>query len=211
VLDLRLQRAQLTGDVDWRVVRRDFENLNRVVAQLLELARLESAAREHPRPTQVNFARVVREAIAMVLPLADEAGREIDVEMDERAPILLQGYAADLRNMVRNLLDNALFHGKGTITVTLRSEAPQIDGAAIVLRVRDEGAGVPEELRETVFDRFRKGKASSAGSGLGLAIVRHVALRHGGFARVDPQAVNCIEVALNGVLAPPSAYAATAE
>jgi two-component system sensor histidine kinase QseC len=211
VLDLRLQRAQLTGDVDWSVVRRDFENLNRVVAQLLDLARMESAAREQPRPAQVNFARVVREAIAMVLPLADEAGREIDVEMDERAPILLQGYAADLRNMVRNLLDNALFHGKGKITVTLRSEVPQADGAAIILRVQDGGAGVPEELRETVFDRFRKGKASSAGSGLGLAIVRHVALRHGGFARVDPQAVNCIEVVLNGATVPPAAYAATAE
>jgi two-component system, OmpR family, sensor histidine kinase TctE len=211
VLDLRLQRAQLTGDVDWRVVRRDFEHLNRVVAQLLELARMESAAREQPRPAQVNFARVVREAIAMVLPLADEAGREIDVEMDERAPILLQGYAADLRNMVRNLLDNALFHGKGKITVTLRSESPQAGGAAITLRVQDNGAGVPEELRETVFDRFRKGKASSAGSGLGLAIVRHVALRHGGFARVDPQAVNCIEVVLNGAPVPPAAYAAMAE
>lgn len=211
VLDLRLQRAQLTGDVDWRVVRRDFEHLNRVVAQLLELARMESAAREHPRPARVNFARVVREAIAMVLPLADEAGREIDVDMDERAPILLQGHAADLRNMVRNLLDNALFHGRGKITVTLRSEAPQTDGAAIILRVQDEGAGVPEYLRETVFDRFRKGKASSAGSGLGLAIVRHVADRHGGFARVDPNAVNCIEVVLNGVLVPPAAYAATGE
>lgn len=211
VLDLRLQRAQLTGNVDWRVVRRDFEHLNRVVAQLLELARLESAAREHPRPAQVNFARVVREAIAMVLPLADEAGRDIEVEMDEGTPILLQGHAADLRNMVRNLLDNALFHGKGRITVTLHRQVPQTEDAAIVLRVRDEGAGVPEELRETVFDRFRKGKASSAGSGLGLAIVRHVADRHGGFARVDPDAVNCIEVVLHGVLPTPVAYAATAE
>ena len=211
VLDLRLQRAQLTGDVDWRVVRRDFEHLNRVVAQLLDLARMESAAREQPHPSQVNFARVVREAIAMVLPLADEAGREIDVEMDERAPILLQGYAADLRNMVRNLLDNALFHGKGKITVTLRNDSSQPDGGAIILRVQDDGAGVPEELRETVFDRFRKGKASSAGSGLGLAIVRHAALRHGGFARVDPHAVNCIEVVLNGAPVPPATYAATAE
>lgn len=208
VLDLRLQRAQLTGDVDWRVVRRDFEHLNRVVAQLLELARLESAAREQPRPAQVNFARVVREAIAMVLPLADEAGREIEVEMDENAPILLQGHASDLRNMVRNLLDNALFHGKGKITVTLLRPAWQGEDAGIILRVRDEGVGVPEELRETVFDRFRKGKASSSGSGLGLAIVRHVADRHGGLARVDPHAANCIEVSLHGVPVPSATQAA---
>jgi len=149
--------------------------------------------------------------IAMVLPLADEAGREIDVEMDEDAPILLMGHAADLRNMVRNLLDNALFHGKGKITVTLRRQASQTEAAAVILRVRDEGAGVPEDLRQTVFDRFRKGKASSAGSGLGLAIVRHVADRHGGSARVDPQAGNCIEIALHGIVPPQPAYSATAE
>jgi len=211
VLDLRLQRAQLTGDVDWNVVRRDFGHLNRVVAQLLELARLESAAREHPQPAQVNLSRIVREATAMVLPLADEAGREIDVETDQHAPITIQGYPVDLRNMVRNLLDNALFHGKGKITVTLRGQVPHKEGAEVILQVRDEGAGVPEELRETVFDRFRKGQAASAGSGLGLAIVRHIALTHGGYARVNPDAVNCIEVVLHGVATSPAAYAATAE
>lgn len=211
VLDLRLQRAQLSGDVDWNVVRRDFEHLTRVVAQLLELARLESATHAQPHPAQINLSRIVREATAMVLPLADQARREIDIDIDERTPILLHGYAVDLRNMVGNLLDNALFHGKGRITVTLRrGEASKPEGAAIILRVRDEGAGVPEELHETVFDRFRKGKASSAGSGLGLAIVRHVAHRHGGFARVDPQALNCIEVVLIGVVVPPAAYAASA-
>lgn len=211
VLDLRLQRAQLTGEVDWRVVRRDFQHLHRVVAQLLDLARMESAARTQPQPLPVNLARVVREATAMVLPLADEAEREIEIEVDEDFPVSIQGYAADLRNMVRNLLDNALYHGRGKIIVTLRRAAPESDADAVLLQVRDEGAGVPSELRETVFDRFRKGKASSAGSGLGLAIVQHVAHAHGGFARVHPSDPNCIEVVLHGVPARPESQANAAE
>lgn len=211
VLDLRLQRAQLTGVVDWSVVRRDFEHLNRVVAQLLDLARMESAARAQPEPALVNLPRVVREATAMVLPLADEAGREIEVDIEQGMPITIYGYAADLRNMVRNLLDNALYHGRGKITVTLRGRTLQGDGHAVVLQVRDEGTGIPDELREKVFDRFRKGKASSAGSGLGLAIVQHVAHTHGGQARVDPMAFNCIEVVLHGVAWKPGVQASAAE
>jgi two-component system sensor histidine kinase QseC len=198
VLYLRLQRAQMDGKVDWSSVRRDFEQLQRVVAQLLDLARMESAAAHLlPQPQSVNLLRIVREAIAMVLPLADDAGRDIDIANTGDMPISVLGYAADLRNMVRNLLDNALSHGRGRITIQLIR--PQTDSAEqVILRVSDEGAGIPEELGDAVFDRFRKGKASSGGAGLGLAIVRHVARVHGGFARVHPTQRNCIEVVLSG-------------
>ena len=198
VLDLRLQRAQLDGSLDWSAVRRDFEHLHRVVAQLLDLARMESAAHSLPKPQPVNLPRIVREATAMVLPLADDAGREIDITNDGDEPISVMGYAADLRSMVRNLLDNALSHGKGRITVQLTGPARTDSGGQVILRISDEGAGVPEELRDAVFDRFRKGKASSAGAGLGLAIVHHVAHVHGGFARVHPTERSCIEVVLSG-------------
>ena len=198
VLDLRLQRAQLGGGTDWTAIRRDFEHLHRVVAQLLDLARMESAAYALPDPQPVNLPRIVREATAMVLPLADDAGREIEVATDADLPISIMGYAADLRNMVRNLLDNALSHGKGKITVRLTAPVQADGGEPVILQVSDEGSGVPEDLRDSVFDRFRKGKASSPGSGLGLAIVRHVARVHGGFARVHPTERNCIEVVLSG-------------
>lgn len=198
VLDLRLQRAQLEGSIEWSSVRRDFEQLHRVVAQLLDLARMESAAYALPEPQVVNLPRIVREATAMVLPLADDAGREIEVANDGDVQISIVGYAADLRNMVRNLLDNALSHGAGKVTVRLSGPARPQEGDPVLLRVSDEGAGIPEELRDTVFDRFRKGKSASGGAGLGLAIVRHVARVHGGFARVSPTDRNCIEVVLSG-------------
>jgi two-component system sensor histidine kinase QseC len=160
---------------------------------------MESAANAMPEPQPVNLPRIVREATAMVLPLADDAGREIEIATDADLPVSIMGHAADLRNMVRNLLDNALSHGKGKITVRLtgRTHADASE-EPILLQVSDEGSGVPEELRDSVFDRFRKGKASSKGAGLGLAIVRHVARVHGGFARVHPTERNCIEVVLNG-------------
>jgi two-component system sensor histidine kinase QseC len=113
-------------------------------------------------------------------------------------PISIVGHAADLRNMVRNLLDNALSHGKGKITVRLMGSLREETGDRVVLQVQDEGGGVPEELCDSVFDRFRKGKASATGAGLGLAIVRHVARTHGGIARVHPAQRNCIEVVLAG-------------
>jgi signal transduction histidine kinase len=179
-------------------VRRDFEHLHRVVAQLLDLARMESAAYTLPEPQPVNLPRIVREATAMVLPLADDAGREIEIDSDIDLPVSIMGHPADLRNMVRNLLDNALAHGEGKIVVRLTGPMRGDATEPVILQVSDEGAGVPEELRDTVFDRFRKGKASSGGAGLGLAIVRHVARVHGGYARVHPTERNCIEVVLNG-------------
>jgi two-component system sensor histidine kinase QseC len=154
-----------------------------------------AAAHALPQPQPVNLPRIIREATAMVLPLADEAGREIDITDTDDAPISIAGYAADLRDMVRNLLDNALSHGKGRIAIQLTR--PQSAGQ-VVVRVSDEGPGIPEDLGDTVFDRFRKGKASSGGAGLGLAIVQHVARVHGGFARVHPTERNCIEVVLSG-------------
>jgi two-component system sensor histidine kinase TctE len=207
VLDLRLQRAQLGGGIDWAAIRRDFEHLHRVVAQLLDLARMESAAYTLPEPQLVNLPRIVREAIAMVLPLADDAGREIEIA-DTDLPISIMGHAADLRNMVRNLLDNALSHGKGRITVRLTAPSRADADERVILQVSDEGRGVPEDLRETVFDRFRKGRVSSTGAGLGLAIVRHVARVHGGYARIHPTETNCIEVVLNGAARRESGQAA---
>jgi len=179
-----------------------------VVAQLLDLARMESAAHAMPEPQPVNLPRIVREATAMVLPLADDAGREIEVSSEVDAPIMIMGHAADLRNMVRNLLDNALSHGQGKVTVRLTAPTRSDAGEPVILQVSDEGSGVPEDLRESVFDRFRKGKASSPGAGLGLAIVRHVARTHGGFARVHPSERNCIEVVLHGAARKASGQAA---
>ena len=192
VLSVRLQRAEIDGRADWAAIRRDLSELTRLVNQLLDLARKEAASRaEGPRTlAPVDLGRTVREAAAAVLPVAETAGRAIEVDAPPHA-VPVRGRADDLRDAVRNLLDNALAHGGGAVTVRLTA------GAEAVLEVADEGPGVPAHLREEVFDRFRKGRAASPGAGLGLAIVRHVVRAHGGDARFLPVDGGCrIEVRL---------------
>jgi signal transduction histidine kinase len=112
----------------------------------------------------------------MVLPIAEKKDRSVIVEAADVVPF--RGRADDLRDMVHNLLDNALVHGRGTVRVAVRHERSD-RGQEILVEVSDEGIGVPEALKEAMFERFRRGPLSQ-GAGLGLAIVRQVARAHGG-------------------------------
>ena len=105
------------------------------------------------------------EAYAIV---AEEAGKRLEVQVapDQR----LHGDAALLRQMLTNLMDNALTHGGQTLRVALRPGP--------VLEVADDGPGVPAELRDTLFQPFVTGK--SEGIGLGLAIARDIMRQLGG-------------------------------
>ena len=112
----------------------------------------------------------------MVLPLAEKEGRAVIAEAPDAVPF--RGRADDLRDMVDNLLENALVHGSGTVRVAVGHETSE-RGRTIVFEVADQGTGVPDTLKEMIFERFRRGPKST-GSGLGLAIVRQVARCHGG-------------------------------
>ena len=94
---------------------------------------------------------------------------------------VLDGAPDDLHRLVLNLIENALAHTPpGTIVdVGLSREIEDI-----VLEVSDTGPGIPEELRERIFDRFVRAQRTGGGSGLGLSIVRAVAEAHGGSVSV---------------------------
>jgi two-component system, OmpR family, sensor histidine kinase TctE len=178
VLTLRLQRARLSGTIEWSAVEGELGQMSRLVDQLLDLARKESVARDEniEQAPVVNLSRIVREAAAMVVPLMEGQERPLIVDVPDAVP--LRGSADDLRDMIRNLLDNALIHGRGTVIARIQ---PAVD--EVTIEVIDEGAGVPSGQEESVFERFRKLNAESPGSGLGLAIVKQVARTHGGDAR----------------------------
>lgn len=180
VLSLRLQRAKLDGDLDWGAIDQDLAQVNQLAGQLLDLARKEHAGQADAaagRPA-ANLSRLAREAAASVVPLAEEAGRTLDVELPASLPV--RGRPDDLRDMVRNLLDNALVHGRGTIRLVAHIGLAPGGRQEAWITVSDEGPGVPAGLGEAVFERFRKGSPDSTGHGLGLAIVREVARGHGG-------------------------------
>ncbi len=145
-----------------------------LVEQLLALARNEPGA-PPVAFTEVDLAEITRGALAATVPTALARGTELDLHADD--PLPLQGDAASLTVLVRNLVDNAVRHSPAHSRVEVRVAR---EGGAPTLVVDDAGPGIPPEERERVFDRFyRRDPAASEGSGLGLAIVRTVATRHG--------------------------------
>ena len=184
VLAVRLQRAKLDPLLppDWRSIDRDVAHLTRLVGQLLDLARKENALHDPATLPIINLARIAREAAATLLPLVEAQGRVLAIDLPDT--LKLNGDAGDLRDALRNLLENAALHGAGRITV---QAPPAIAAGKIQLTISDEGPGIQSGAEETMFERFRKG-GSSDGSGLGLAIVREVIGRHHGTVRFLPGA-----------------------
>ncbi len=151
------------------------ERATRLINQLLALARAEHGGAEAPAFEVIDFARMTREAVRDWVPLAID--RQIDLGVDvttDEANIL--GHALMLREMLGNLIDNALRYTPAGGTVTARV---QRDGDEVVLEVEDTGPGIAESERARVFDRFYRVLGSRAdGSGLGLAIVREIVEQH---------------------------------
>lgn len=185
VLNLRLQRAQVSGHIDWPAITGEMCQLRRLLDQMLDLARkdrIDLAEREI-----IRVPRIVRETIAMLLPVAEEKGREITIDAQDE--LLVLGSSGNLRDMLRNLVENALIHGAGSIRVTVRTGISHDN--SVVVEVRDEGAGVPPAKRDLVFERFSKAQQGSPGAGLGLAIVRQVVHLHEGTVAFVPVPSGC--------------------
>ncbi|MFA1547811.1 sensor histidine kinase [Actinomadura chokoriensis] len=157
-------------DVDGLV--EDVVRLQHLAADLLLLARIDAGDRPPVRP--VALGRLVRDELAR-----RAAGDRIPVRASIEADPRVMGVPGRLARVVGNLLDNAERHADATVRVSLREEA----GTA-VLRVADDGPGVPAADRGRIFERFvRLDDARSrdeGGAGLGLAIARDLVLAHGG-------------------------------
>ena len=161
----------------------------RLVEQLLTLARAEPGA---PAAAlgPIDLSEVVRAAVADTVPFALSRGTAIELYAD--TPVPVQGDAATLTALARNLADNAVRYAPSGSRVELRVYT---DGAVPVLQVDDAGPGIPPEERERVFDRFyRHAAGDEAGTGLGLAIVRSVAARHGAAVALGDSALGGLRV-----------------
>lgn len=151
------------------------DQLTRLINQLLSLARAEPDARRGGEAGHINLGELARELTTEWVPRA--LAREIDLGFDGPSDeALIDGDAFLLREMLINLLDNAIRYTQPGGHVTVRVA---IDRDAAVLNVEDDGPGVPEADRERVFERFYRVLGTGVeGCGLGLAIVREIALRH---------------------------------
>jgi signal transduction histidine kinase len=156
---------------------RSARRMRRLVADLLLLARMD-ARREAARDA-VDLDRAILEAVDELEPQL--GGHEVELDLE---PVTLDGVRDELVRLVANLLSNALRHTPdGTeIRIVLRRA-----GTRARLIVEDDGPGIPDELRERIFERFvRRGGEGAGSTGIGLAIVRAAAQRHGGDVHVEP-------------------------
>jgi len=161
------------------------ERLGRLVAELLDLSRLDAGV-VPMKPERIEVAGFLRQVVAEAKVNAAGAGRDVRFTVDVGDdPLTVPGDPERLHQVFANLLDNAARHSPPGGTVRVRVE-PQ--GDCLLFAVADSGDGIPPAERDRVFERFTRGeRATGGGTGLGLAIAQWVGqLHHGTIAVVDP-------------------------
>ena len=189
-----LYAGQLGGELDDASRRRFRDKLlarlrhtERLVADMLAFAR---GGRYLPEP--VDLRRVLSEAADTVAPRYAAAGARLERHLPPAGQVWVSGNRDALTGALVNLLNNALEHGGRPARVSL-SLAVREDGFAI--QVRDNGAGIPADVRDRIFDPFFTTR--EGGTGLGLAVVQAVALDHGGRVACHGEATGtCFECVL---------------
>ena len=170
----------LEGNGQLSALKEEVARMNRLVEQLLCVARLDSIALDVSSP--VDLRQVAEEVVGSMAHLALAAGRTIALIGADR-PVVITGNAVAIGDALRNLVENALAHtapGSEVIVEVGR------DGGLSVL---DSGPGIPVEDRPRIFDRFWRGKGvRTEGAGLGLAIVMEIVRAHGASIAVSERA-----------------------
>lgn len=146
-----------------------------VVSDLLTLARDPARRALHCEP--VDLAAIVTRTSRDTQPVADAHGIRLGVSA---ASAIVDGDERRLRELTRNLLENAIRHARASVFVASRQ-----NGRISEIIVDDDGDGIPPAERERIFERFYRRADDGSGTGLGLAIVRWIARAHEGAVTVD--------------------------
>ena len=163
------QRDKLKREID-----RNVAELDALVEEVLLASRLDGA--QDP---------LHRDKVDLLAVAAEEASR-VDASVESAGDIFVAGDERLLRRALRNLLENARRYGGGEIVVSVQPTVRGRPGATV--QVCDRGAGVPDAMRERIFEPFFRlpGHAEQAGGvGLGLSLVKQIAERHGGSVRCE--------------------------
>jgi heavy metal sensor kinase len=151
--------------------------LSQIIDDLLFLSRAERLPRASE---EVDLNEVATEVVASLMPLARERGLYLRLNLDPSGAVAVPGDEGQLRRMLRNLVENAIFYTpEGGVSISVGSA-----DAEALLTVEDSGVGIAEEHHGRVFSRFYRvdyARSRAPGSsGLGLSIVKQVAEAHGG-------------------------------
>ncbi|WP_327174799.1 ATP-binding protein [Streptomyces sp. NBC_01335] len=159
----------------------DAGRITRLIAELLDISRIDSGRLELRRQPVDISAAVARHVQALVA-----SGQSPDRFL-VRAGHPLPDLWADpdkIDQVLGNLLENAVRHGEGTVTIDIAPAPADNDETGTAVTVSDEGPGIPEESMARVFTRFWRG-SKRGGTGLGLYIVKGIVAAHGGTITVD--------------------------
>jgi len=161
----------LEGNGQLLALREEVARMNRLVEQLLSVARLDSVTLDASSP--VDLHQLAEEVVGSMAHLALSASRSIALTGADH-PVLVTGNAAAIADALRNLIENALAH------TPPESEVVVEVGPEGTISVQDSGPGISAEDRPHIFERFWRGKGVRAnGAGLGLAIVMEIVRAHG--------------------------------
>jgi signal transduction histidine kinase len=192
------------------VIFRETRRLASLVESVLRFSRGEAGA-IRLRPELHDVSAEVRETLATFAPLAASSGAQLRAQLDNDAHAMVD--AGALRQIMLNLLDNAVKYGPEQQTIFVRV----IRGwDEVVVSVDDEGPGIAPADRRRVFDPFerldRRGAPKTSGAGIGLAVVRDLVIAHAGRVWIEDAPIGGarVSIALRAVEAPQRGEAAAA-
>lgn len=177
-LDLAIEEPALPEHVraNLDIAERNAERLLRIIADILAASTTPTTLEATLQPEAIDAADVVRASVEALLPRAGV--RAVSIDASQVVPAAVWGDQGRLRQVVDNLLSNAIGYNRegGTVYV-----ATTTDGVSSWIVVRDTGIGIDEADRARLFQRFYKaGVARRTGTGLGLSISRDIVRAHGG-------------------------------
>lgn len=146
-----------------------------LIGDMLTLARTPGAQLLSREP--VDLAAVVRVCVREFQPQIEGAGLTVEVQAESA---IVNGDERRLRELIRNVVENALRHARTRITIRCA-----VEGDRALLQIADDGLGVDVSDRERIFERFFRADGDARGSGLGLAIAQWVARAHDGLLVLD--------------------------
>ena len=202
---MRMQSELALRQTDQSDIHRSLEQLakssesaTRLINQLLSLARAENQTSATAPWQPIELSELARTVVQDWVPMSFT--QRIDLGFEQPGhPIMISGNPIMLRELLSNLLDNALHYTPPLGSVTVRASADEASRLAF-LEVEDTGPGIAPSEREHVFERFYRVLGShTAGSGLGLAIVREIAQQHDASVEIsnnphspDPKNPGCL-------------------